>query len=342
MAAAFSLPGRPPIFARTFCLTWEPAVDVDCLSVGILVADHLCSPIARVPREGELILADSLPLRAGGCAVNAAIDLAKVGVRVGVIGCVGEDAFGGFLIDELSSHGVQTSGIRRQREYETSGSLIINIDGQDRRYIHAVGASACFRAEDIPLDLVRKAKVLYVGGYLLMPGLLNGALTPIFRAAREAGVVTALDVVVPGAGDHWPHFEGLLAETDLFLPNSDEAALITGLTDPLAQAERFHAAGAKTVVITCGERGTVLVNDRMKLRAGIFPMNYVGGTGSGDAFDAGYIAGLLRGGDERNCLAWGSALGASCVRAVGATEGVFTQAEAEDFLRRNTLAVESV
>lgn len=317
-------------------------MDVDCLSVGILVADHLCAPIPRVPRAGELILAESLPLRAGGCAVNAAIDLAKVGVRVGVIGCVGEDAFGQFLIDELSSHGVETSAIRRQREFETSGSLIINVDGEDRRYIHTPGASKCFRPEDIALERVRRAKVLYVGGYLLMPGLLNGALTPIFRAARAAGVVTALDVVVPGPGDHWPHFEGLLAETDLFLPNSDEAALITGLSDPLAQAERFHAAGAKTVVITCGEHGAVLINDRLKLRAGIFRMPYIGGTGSGDAFDAGYIAGLLSGGDERTCLAWGAALGASCVRAVGATEGVFTKEEAERFLSENRLVVEEV
>jgi sugar/nucleoside kinase (ribokinase family) len=71
-------------------------------------------------------------------------------------------------------------------------------------------------------------------------------------------------------------------------------------------------------------------------------MNYVGGTGSGDAFDAGYIAGLLRGGDERTCLAWGSALGASCVREVGATEGVFTQAEAEAFLKEHQLRIETL
>lgn len=313
---------------------------IDCLSVGILVADHLCAPIPRVPRAGELVLADSLPLRPGGCAVNAAIDLAKVGVRVGVAGCVGEDAFGDYLIDVLAAHDVDTSGIRRASGVETSGSLIINVDGEDRRYIHAVGASAVVSPADIPLERVREAKVLYVGGYLLMPGLSNGALTPVFRAARAAGVVTALDVVFPGPGDHWHQLEGLLTETDLFLPNTDEAAAITGLDDPVAQADCFHVAGAKTVVITCGESGTVLVNDRMRLRAGIFPMNYVGGTGSGDAFDAGYIAGLLAGGDERQCLAWGSALGASCVRAVGATEGVFTKAEAESFLASHELEIE--
>lgn len=312
---------------------------VDCLSVGILVADHLCAPIARVPKAGELILAESLPLCPGGCALNAAVDLAKVGVQVGVIGCVGDDTFGSYLIDVLDRAGADTSGIRRDSKVETSGSLIINVHGEDRRYIHAIGASASLRPEDIPLERVRSAKVLYVGGYLLMQGLLNGALTPVFRAARAAGVITALDVVFPGPGDHWKQLEGLLSETDIFLPNTDEAAAITGLDDPVAQADRFREAGAKTVVITCGERGTVLVNDRVRLRAGVFPVNYVGGTGSGDAFDAGYIAGLLAGGDERQCLAWGSALGASCVRAVGATEGVFNKAEVEAFLAEQHLAI---
>lgn len=315
---------------------------VDCLSVGILVADHLCAPIARVPRPGELILAESLPLCPGGCALNTAVDLAKVGVSVGVIGRVGDDAFGGYLIDVLNRSGADTTGIRRDARFETSGSLIINVHGEDRRYIHAIGASAALRPEDIPLDRVRAAKALYVGGYLLMAGLRQGALIPVFRAARAAGVVTALDIVLPGPGDHWSDLEGLLAETDLFLPNTDEAAAITGLADPVAQADRFREAGAKTVVITCGERGTVLVNDRARLRAGVFPVNYVGGTGSGDAFDAGYLAGLLAGRDERQCLAWGSALGASCVRAVGATEGVFTEAEAEQFLAERRLAIEEI
>jgi sugar/nucleoside kinase (ribokinase family) len=65
----------------------------------------------------------------------------------------------------------------------------------------------------------------------------------------------------------------------------------------------------------------------------------VGGTGAGDAFDAGYIAGLLAGEDPYGCLRWGSALGASCVRAIGATESVFTRTEAETFMRKQHLEI---
>ena len=110
--------------------------------------------------------------------------------------------------------------------------------------------------------------MLYVGGYLLMPALEGEPLASLFRQARAAGVKTVLDIVLPEAGDHWHKLERVLAETDVFLPNRDEAAALTGLDDPLAQADRFAAAGAGAVVITCGDQGSVLVSGKTRLRAG--------------------------------------------------------------------------
>jgi sugar/nucleoside kinase (ribokinase family) len=313
---------------------------LECLTCGILVADHLCAPIPRVPEAGELILSDELPLRLGGCAANAATDLARLGVRVGAVGCVGGDPFGRFVIESLDQAGVETSGIRQRDDVGTSGTLIINVAGQDRRFIHALGANARFEVADIPADRVRQAKVFYVGGYLLMPALEPHGLAKLFCTAQQAGVITVLDVVLPGAGDHWPALEPLLPYVDVFLPNDDEAEALTGLSDPLAQAERFLQAGVRTAVITCGQEGTVLASRQLRLRAGIYPVRYVGGTGAGDAFDAGYIAGLLAGEDPTGCLRWGSALGASCVRSVGATDSVFTRPEAIDFMGRYELPIE--
>ena len=312
---------------------------IDCLSVGILVADHLCTPIPRVPAAGELVLAERLPLTIGGCASNAAMDLNRVGVRVGVVGSVGADVFGRFIIEQFQTAGLDTQSIRVVPDVHTSGTLIINVEGEDRRFIHSIGANAWFRAADIPVDRLHEVKVLYVGGYRLMPSLDAVELAAVFRRARSLGVKTVLDVVLPGGQDHWPHLEPVLSETDVFLPNDDEAALLTGLDDPQAQAERFHAAGARTVVITCGGEGTVMIADGERLRADAHRVTYVGGTGAGDAFDAGYIAGLLAGEDARGCLAWGSALGASCVRAIGATESVFNRAEAIEFMQANPMQI---
>jgi sugar/nucleoside kinase (ribokinase family) len=66
------------------------------------------------------------------------------------------------------------------------------------------------------------------------------------------------------------------------------------------------------------------------------------GSGGGDAFAAGYIAGLLRGYDDVECLRMGSAVGASCVRAIGTTTSVFTRAECEAFLHDHPLRIERV
>ncbi len=313
---------------------------LDCLSVGILVADHLCDPIERLPAAGELVLAERLPLAVGGCASNAAIGLARLGVRVGVVGCVGRDAFGRFVVDTLREGGVDTTDIHELEGIETSGTLIVNVRGEDRRFIHAVGANAHLTTEHVSLDRLRQARVFYVGGYLLLPGLEPEKLAGQFRLARAAGVKTVLDIVLPGPGEHMSRLAPVLAETDVFLPNTDEAALLTGLTDPVQQAEQFLNAGARTVVVTCGGEGSVLVSDDCRLRAGVFPVEYRGGTGSGDAFDAGYIVGLIEGLDPLGCLKWGAAIGASCVRSVSATESVFSRVEAEAFLRDNSLPVE--
>lgn len=317
-------------------------MSLDCLSVGILVADHLCDPIDHLPQPGELVVSQHLPLSIGGCASNAAVDLARLGVRVGVVGCVGRDAFGRFIVEKLAAAGADTTDIHELEGVETSGTLIVNVTGQDRRFIHCVGANGRLTAKHIALDRVRAAKILYVGGYRLMPALDPHELAAVFRQARAAGVTTVLDVVLPGPGDHWEALVPVLPETDVFLPNSDEAAVITGLADPLHQAERFANVGARTVVITCGAEGSVLVSDKVRMRAGIFPVEYRGGTGSGDAFDAGYIVGLLNGEDEAGCLRWGAAIGASCVRSVSATDSVFSRVEAEAFMRDHKFSVERI
>ena len=91
------------------------------------------------------------------------------------------------------------------------------------------------------------------------------------------------------------------------------------------------------MVVTCGSEGAVLVGESGRWQAGVYPVSFVDGSGCGDAFTAGYIYGLLQGLDARDCLRWGSALGASCVRAIGTTQGVFTSDETEAFLNQHEL-----
>lgn len=317
-------------------------ISPEVLCAGIIVSDHVSSPISRLPKAGELVLADSLLLTIGGCAANAAVDLAKMRVATAVVGRVGEDVFGGVVTGMLREHGLDVGQILATPGVDTSQTLIVNVQGEDRRFIHTFGANAHFQAADIALDRYPTAKVLYVGGYLVMPRLIQEDLAALFARARERGIQTVLDVVVPGPGSYLDRFEKLLPVTDVFLPNNEEAAVILGEDDPRKQAERFRAMGAKTVVITMGGSGAILVNDKEKLRSGVFAVPFVDGSGGGDAFDAGYICGLLRGLDARGCLTLASALGASCVRAIGTTPGVFRREECEEFLGKNRLTIETL
>ena len=136
-------------------------------------------------------------------------------------------------------------------------------------------------------------------------------------------------MATPGPGDYLPLLRPVLPETDVFLPNTDEAALILGESDPLRQALAFRDLGARRVVITRGEHGAIAASETLRVRLGTYPVPFLDGSGGGDAFDAGYIAGLLDGLDEQGCLKLASAVGASCVRAVGTTAGVFTRTEAD-------------
>lgn len=284
-------------------------------------------------------MADGMLLTIGGCAANTAVDLVKMGLRAAVVGCVGSDIFGSVVRDMLRDQGVDVSLVKVAQGQDTSQTLIVNVAGQDRRFIHTFGANAELRPADIPLDRFGSARVLYLGGYLLMPRMTQDELVPVFAAARGRGLKTVLDVATPGKAKYLHLLEKLLPHVDVFLPNNHEAEIITGQQDPLEQAQAFRRLGADTVVITMGSEGSVLVNSQVKLRAGVFSVPYVDGSGGGDAFDAGYIYGLLHDMAPEDCLRLASALGASCVRALGTTPGVFTRPECERFLAEHALHI---
>jgi sugar/nucleoside kinase (ribokinase family) len=316
--------------------------DADVLCAGIIVADHVCSPISHLPAAGELVMAERLILTLGGCAANAAVDLSKMGVSAAVVGRVGSDVFGRVVTDMLQAQGVDISAVVVSRGLDTSQTLIVNVAGQDRRFIHTFGANAEFSASDIPLERVHRCRILYLGGYLLIPNIRQDELASVFAAARKAGAKTVLDVAVPQPGEYLSRLERLLPQVDVFLPNEHEAAQITGEADPVRQAELFRGLGAGTIVITRGAEGSVLVNDEVRLRAGVYRVPFLDGSGGGDAFDAGYIWGLLNHFPAEDCLRVASALGASCVRALGTTPGVFTRTECEEFLLTHNLDIERV
>lgn len=313
--------------------------ELDVLCVGILVADLFVPPLPRLPIPGELQLVDGMLLSTGGCAANAAMDLARLGARVAVAGKVGNDFFASFVRQELEAKGVDVAGIRQSATAPTASTVILPVVGQDRRYIHSVGANADLRVDDVDLDQVARARILYVGGYLLFPGFEPAALAHLFQFARERGIQTVLDVAGPQPEQSLPALTPVLPFTDVFLPNQDEAAIITGESDAWGQARILLELGAQTVVITRGASGVVVRTQQIAFSAEALPIDFVDGSGAGDAFDAGFIVGLLEGWDLERTVAFASAVGASSCSQLGTTRGVFTRAEARDYLVRHPLKI---
>ncbi len=204
-----------------------------------------------------------------------------------------------------------------------------------------MGANSGFVAADLDAVLEFAPRVLHIGYFLILPHLEAAQLAERFSRARLSGTITLLDVATPGPGKYLEPLKTVLPHTDIFVPNTDEAALILGESDPVRQAVAFHDMGARRVVITRGEHGVISVSDELRVKLGTYPISFVDGSGGGDAFNAGYIVGLLEGRSELECLKLASAVGASCVRAVGTTAGVFTRDEAETFVSSHQLAVEA-
>lgn len=317
-------------------------MDVICL--GILIADIFASPIRSLPAAGELRLVDRYLLSAGGCAANTAACLQRLGQNVSVVGKVGEDLLGDFVVKDLAGLGIDASAVRRSATLPTSNTYIINVEGEDRRYLHCLGANAAFGLDDLDLSLLNDARALYFGGYVLMPGFPPQDLATLFREARRRRLLTVLDVVI-GAGT-WPGLdwvEPVLPYTDLFLPNNDEARILTGRDEPLEQAEALARLNPRCIVaITLGRKGVLVRHQGHVLRAPAYSVSCVDESGAGDAFAAGFIAGLLETWPLEKTLRFASAVGASCTRALGCTEGVFRFEEALTFIDENKLVIDEL
>lgn len=313
-----------------------------CLSAGILFADVGCAPIDHAPVPGELVPTDRVELTLGGCASNVSINLARLEVPTGLCGCVGDDAFSDHILHSLANPLVDVSGVRRIANSGPGCSLIVNVKGEDRRFVSTTGANAQFRIGDIPEEWTNEAEILYVGGFLMMEHLESQETVDYFKAFQARGGKTILDVVLYGNRPYWPALEPLMPYCDYFMPNDDEGRVITGKSDPVEQAKFFVDAGAKACVITCGSNGSIYYSGTEKFRADIFKTDFVGGTGSGDAFDAGFIAALLDGCDPYETMKRASAQGMSCVRDGSATKSVFTKAEMQEFLQGRELKVETL
>jgi sugar/nucleoside kinase (ribokinase family) len=293
------------------------------LCAGILVGDLFVPPLPRLPAAGELLVTDDFLMAAGGCAANVAVVLSKLGVGSRVVGKVGRDSFGDFVTSSLAGLGIDVSFIGRSETMGTAKTVIVPVTGEDRRYIHTLGANGDLTGRDFVPEAMSGVDVVYLGGYLVLPGLHPGAVVELFEAAHQAGAQTVLDVVLPGDTQaSIDDLRSILPSVDFFLPNTDEARYLTGEQDPERQAACFQEAGAPNVIITMGADGLFVRSTTDTRHIGARSVEVVDGSGAGDAFAAGLIVGLLEGWLLERSLMFASEVGALACTALGCSAGI--------------------
>jgi sugar/nucleoside kinase (ribokinase family) len=303
------------------------------------VEDTFCGPIPALPPAGALHVLPNMPIRVGGCAANVAIDLTKQGIAVDLVGCVGRDGAADLVCRTLASHGVGLSQLVRDSKFDTSKTVVLLLGGEDRRYLHVVGANRGLRVEHLSRHWVSELNVFYLGGLFALPGIDLHALGEFLRFCRASRVMTVVDVVCPQQPHGVADLRSILPAIDVFLPNEDEARVFTGVSDPFDQLQAFRKAGANTVIITRGREGAVAIQKDRIFSCGTYQMPVIDPSGSGDAFASGAIRGLLLGWDMPRILQYASVLGASATRSIGTTDSVFSTAEAELFIEQLALTV---
>jgi sugar/nucleoside kinase (ribokinase family) len=306
---------------------------------GILVKDTFCGPLKALPAPGELVAIEAFKARAGGCAANVAIDLRKQSQIVELVGCIGQDAAGAYLVKELQAAQVDCHQLAYTAEYPTSETLILLVAGEDRRYLHSFGANQAFKVSDIHRDWIAALDLFYLGGLFAMPGLVADELIALLAFAREQKVITVVDVVLPTDFKGAAEIERLLPHVDWFLPNDAEAAALTGKADPLEAIRTFRSWGGRDIIVTLGDQGAVAVFGDECWRSHAHPGQMVDPSGAGDAFASGLITGIAKGWAFSRSLQYASLLGASATWMVGTTDGVLTEAHAERIMAEERVSI---
>ena len=134
------------------------------LCIGSVTTDIIVSPVDNLPTPGTLQAVSNTASFVGGCASNAAMDLAKLGVPVTLSCLVGDDNFGNFVLEQVRASGADVSGIRKRAGVPTTSSVVcVGSDGE-RSFLYNPGSTSRFTLEDIPEEITDKADIVFVAG----------------------------------------------------------------------------------------------------------------------------------------------------------------------------------
>lgn len=308
----------------------KPIVVVGSINLDLVVGAE------RIPQAGETIIGDSFNTFYGGKGANQAVAAAKLGYPVSMLGAVGDDAFGTQLRNALEDSGVDAAHVTTVEA--ASGVALITTGRSGENNIVVVPAA---NSKVTPQLLERARTLLERAGFLLTQ--LEIPLETVEYLAQFAERHN-----IPLMLDPAPACElsaSLLRRVTWITPNETETAVLLRTNfenddqGAAAAAERLLDCGAKNVVLKLGSRGCLIAQGTLaKERVPAFPVNAVDTTAAGDAFNAGFAVGLIRGSTVAESAIFASAVAAISVTRPGAQPSMPTEKEVERFLENNSVS----
>ncbi len=253
---------------------------------------------------------------------------ARLGASVAMIGCVGTDAFGTTLLENLKKNHIDNRGVRRDRESATGTAIIIVDTNGENSIVLSPGANARVVNKDIKPEAMAGVKLLLLQLEIPLEAVMHAA-----RVAKEKGVRVLLN---PAPAKEIP--DELLKSADYLLPNETELGLLAGrkITDKASveeAADLLVRRGASNVIVTLGEKGALIVDKSGKRQVPAYAVRPVDTTAAGDAFIGGVAFALLKSKSLQNAVKYGCACGALATTKFGAQPSLPTAQDVRDFLR---------
>ncbi len=237
----------------------------------------------------------------GGDTSNFAVAAARQGARVGYISALGDDPHGRLLRQLWDAEGVDHRAVRTDAAAYTAIYFVTHDErGHHFNFFRRGSAASRMAPADLPLALIRAARVLHVSGIsLAISGSACDTALAAIACARAAGVQVSFDTnlrlklwTVERARTV---MNEVIALSDICLPSYDDIVAITGLTDPDALVDHCLRLGAKTVALKLGEQGALVADGRQRHRIAPHPCQPVDATGAGDTFGGAFVHRLLQG-----------------------------------------------
>lgn len=295
---------------------------MDAIVFGNVTLDIICRTVDEVPRFESLSF-ENAEVSPGGCGSNVAIGLSALGITTSLICHIGQDIAGRMIKEYWGSTGIDTRFVIQETDRNTAVSIgLIDHDAQPR-FIHTPGANVCLSVDDLNIEhlLTEGARFLHVGGFFVLPGLLDGRFPAKLAEARRAGITTSLDVVRSRQMSDPSTLWSCMPEIDIFLCNQQESIRLTGKDEPVDASVELRKRGAHNVFIKLGADGCWVNSDQFTGEVPAPEVDVVDTTGAGDAFAAGLIAALSRDADMVEACIFANQAGARMASAMGAVGG---------------------